>query len=198
MIITIGRQHGSGGHMIAKTLAAELGIKCYSKELVDEAAANSQFSKEIIRSYDEKKVSPFFGPTAHYMSMNQGFHLNMQVASAQFDTIRSLAEKGDAIFVGRCVDYVLRNRDDLVRFFIHSDLQPRIENLMMRKNITAEEAKKLLKEVDKDRASYYKYYTDQVWGEMTNYDLCVNSARLGVQGTVDVLMEYLRKSGFIK
>jgi len=198
MIITIGRQHGSGGHMIAKTLAADLGIKCYSKEIVDEAAANSQFSRDILRSYDEKKVSPFFGPTAHYMSMNQGFHLNMQVASAQFDTIRALAEKEDAIFVGRCVDYVLRNREDLVRFFIYSELEPRVQNLMERKNISAEEAKKLLKEVDKDRSSYYKYYTDQVWGETTNYDLCVNSARLGVQGTVDVLKAYLKNSGFIK
>ncbi len=191
MIITIGRQHGSNGHDIARALSAELGIPCYDKEIVDHAAANSSFSREIFESYDEKRVSAYIVPTPHYIGMNEGFRLNMKIASAQFDAIRKLADEGDAIFVGRCADYILRSREDLVRVFILADTSFRIQTLMQRKGIGEDAAKKLLKEVDKDRASYYKYYTDQIWGESEFYDLCLNSARLGVEGSATVIRSYL-------
>ena len=191
MILTIGRQHGSNGHDIARALSAELGIPCYDKEIVDRAAENSNFSRAIFESYDEKRVSAYIVPTPHYIGMNESFRLNMQIASAQFDAIRKLADEGDAIFVGRCADYVLRNREDLVRVFILADVPFRIRTLMQRKGIGEDAAKKLLKEVDKDRASYYKYYTDQIWGESEYYDLCLNSARLGVDGAVRVIRSYI-------
>ena len=191
MILTIGRQHGSNGHDIARALSAELGIPCYDKEIVDRAAEDSNFSRAIFESYDEKRVSAYIVPTPHYIGMNEGFRLNMQIASAQFDAIRKLADEGDAIFVGRCADYVLRSREDLVRVFILADVPFRIRTLMQRKGISEDAAKKLLKEVDKDRASYYKYYTDQIWGESEYYDLCLNSARLGVDGSVRVIRSYI-------
>ena len=156
MIITVGRQHGSNGHDIARMLARELNMKCYDKEIVDEAAANSHFSKEIFDSYDEKRVSAYVIPTPHYVGMNEGFRLNMQVASAQFDAMRSLADKGNCIFVGRCADYVLRNRDDVLSVFIMADMPFRIRTIMQRKDLSEDQAKKLIKEVDKDRSSYYK------------------------------------------
>lgn len=187
MIITIGRQHGSNGHDIARMLASELNMKCYDKEIVDEAAANSHFSKEIFDSYDEKRVSAYIIPTPHYAGMNEGFRLNMQVASAQFDAMRSLADKGDCIFVGRCADYVLRNRKDVISVFIMGDMDFRIKTIMKRKGLKEDQAKKLIKEVDKDRSSYYKYYTDQIWGEAGNYDLCIDSSRIGIEGTVQVI-----------
>ena len=191
MIITIGRQHGSNGHEIARALAAKTGYPCYDKEIVDHAANISDFSKEIFDSYDEKRVSPYVFQTPHYMGgMHEGFRLNMQVASAQFDAIRALADKGDGIFVGRCADYVLRNRPDVLKVFIMADAPFRTETLMKRKNITAEQAKKLLKEVDKDRSSYYKYYTDQIWGDCEYYDLCLDSSRIGVDGAVKVIKSY--------
>ena len=191
MIITIGRQHGSSGREIARTLAAELGYACYDKEIVDHAAAESDFSKEIFDSYDEKRGSPYIVSTPHYMSMHDGLRLNMQVASAQFDTIRAIADKDNCIIVGRCADYILRNRENLVKVFIMADRDWRIRELAQRKGITEAQAKKLLKEVDKDRSSYYKYYTDQVWGEAENYNLCVDSGSLGVAGTVQVIRAYL-------
>lgn len=191
MIITLGRQHGSNGHDIARALAAELGYTCYDKEIVDHAAENSSFSKEIFGTYDEKRVSSYIVPTPHYMGMNEGFRLNMQVAAVQFDAIRSLAERGDGIFVGRCADYILRGREDVVRVFIMADKEFRMDTLMKRKGITAEQAKKLMKEVDKDRSSYYKYYTDQIWGEAENYDLCIDSSRIGVDGAVKVIAAYI-------
>ena len=190
MIITLGRQHGSNGHLIARRLAEELGYKCYDKEIVDAAAAASAFSKEIFDSYDEKRVSAYILSTPHYIGMNEGFHLNMQVAAAQFETMRKLAEKGDCIFVGRCADYVLRNRDDVLRIFIMGDMETRIKTMIERRSLSYDQARRLVREVDKDRSSYYKYHTDQIWGESENYDLCIDS-RIGVQGTVDVIRAYM-------
>ena len=191
MILTIGRQHGSNGHDIARALAAELGCPCYDKEIVDHAAENSSFSREIFESYDEKRVSAYIVPATHYIGMNEGFRLNMQIAGAQFDAIRALADKGDAVFVGRCADYILRNREDLVRVFIRADTSFRIQTLMQRKGIDEDAAKKLLKEVDKDRSSYYRYYTDQTWGDSAFYDLCLDSSRIGVAGAVQVIRSYV-------
>ena len=115
----------------------------------------------------------------------------MQIATAQFDAIRKLADQGDAVFVGRCADYILRNREDLVRVFILAGTDFRIRTLMQRKGIGEDAAKKLLKEVDKDRSSYYKYYTDQIWGESEYYDLCLDSSRIGVEGAVQVIRSYV-------
>ena len=191
MIITIGRQHGSNGHNIGMLLSEELHIPCYSKEILDRAAENSSFSREIFKSYDEKRVSTFIAPSPHYFGMDEGFRLNMQIASAQFDAVRALAEEGDAVFVGRCADYILRHRSDLVRVFIMADRDFRIRTLMARKGISEDQAKKLMKEVDKDRASYYRYYTDQIWGESGNYDLCLNSAHIGTAGAAQVIKSYI-------
>ncbi len=191
MIITIGRQHGTNGKTIAIELSKKLGIPCYSREIVDEAAKNSNFSKEVLDSYDEKRVSPYVLTTPDYPSFNETFHMNIEVVSVQFDAIRTLAEKGDCIFVGRCADYILRNRDDLVRVFIYGDYSNRVKNIMQRKDLTEDKAKKLIKEVDKDRASYYRYYTDQIWGDLDNYDLCVDSTRTGIEGTVAVIKAFI-------
>ena len=193
MIITIGRQHGSAGREIARALAEQYGIKCYDKEIVDEAAENSSICPELINSFDEKRVSPFMIQSSQYPGMSHGIGLNIQVASAQFDVIRRIAEKGDCIFVGRCADYILRSRTDMVRVFIMGDYQSKIKCIMDRQGVTEEAAKKKIKEVDKDRSSYYKYYTDQVWGDVNNYDICVNSSRIGVAGTVDMIIEYIRQ-----
>lgn len=191
MIITIGRQHGTDGRTIAVELAKQLDIPCYSREIVDEAARNSSFSKEVLKSYDEKRVSPYVLTTPEYPSFNETFHMNIEVVSVQFDAIRSLSEKGDCIFVGRCADYILRNRDDLVRVFFYGDYSNRVKNIMERKDLAEDKAKKLIKEVDKDRASYYRYYTDQIWGDLDNYDLCIDSTKIGIAGSVAVIKSYI-------
>lgn len=192
MIVTIGREHGSGGHDIARALAKDLGYACFDKEIVDTAAENSNFSKEILHSYDEKRVSPYIVPVPHYLGLNESFRLNMQVASAQFDAIRSLAEQGNCIFVGRCADYVLRKQPDLVRVFIMADEDYRIKTMMERQGLSEEAARKLIRQVDKDRSSYYKYYTDQIWGERENFDLILNSAKIGVDGCVKLIESYIK------
>jgi cytidylate kinase len=194
MIITIARQHGSSGREIARALSETLGIRCFDKEIVDEAAENSSICKELISSFDEKRVSPFMLQTTQYPSMNYGLGLNIQVASAQFDVIRKLADQGDCIFVGRCADYILRERKDLTRVFIMGDQEEKIRCIMNRQQISESEAKKKIKQVDKDRSSYYKYYTDQIWGESENYDLCINSSKIGITGTVNVIKAYIENN----
>lgn len=196
MIISIGRQHGSGGREIARLLAQELGIKCYDKEIVDEAAKHSDFSRDLINAYDEKRMSAFMLHAGGY-GLNENFRLNMQVVSAQFDAIREIASKGDCIFVGRCADYILRDRSDLVSVFILGDMDERLKCLERRQGLDVAAARKKIKEVDKDRSSFYKYYSDQVWGDAQNYDLCINSSRLGVEGTVKVIMDYIKTRGLI-
>lgn len=196
MIISIGRQHGSGGREIARLLAQELGIKCYDKEIVDEAAKHSDFSRDLINAYDEKRMSAFMLHAGGY-GLNENFRLNMQVVSAQFDAIREIASKGDCIFVGRCADYILRDRSDLVSVFILGDMDERLKCLERRQGLDESAARKKIKEVDKDRSSFYKYYSDQVWGDAQNYDLCINSSRLGVEGTVKVIMDYIKTRGLI-
>ena len=196
MVISIGRQHGSGGREIARLLAQELGIKCYDKEIVDEAAKHSDFSRDLINAYDEKRMSAFMLHAGGY-GLNENFRLNMQVVSAQFDAIREIASKGDCIFVGRCADYILRDRRDLVSVFILGDMDERLKCLERRQGLDVATARKKIKEVDKDRSSFYKYYSDQVWGDAQNYDLCINSSRLGVEGTVKVIMDYIKTRGLI-
>ena len=196
MIISIGRQHGSGGREIARLLARELGIKCYDKEIVDEAAKHSDFSRDLINAYDEKRMSAFMLHAGGY-GLNENFRLNMQVVSAQFDAMREIASKGDCIFVGRCADYILRERSDLVSVFILGDMDERLKCLERRQGLDESAARKKIKEVDQDRSSFYKYYSDQVWGDAQNYDLCINSSRLGVEGTVNVIMDYIKARGLI-
>lgn len=195
MIITLGREHGSNGHKVARLLCEKLNIACFDKEIVDAAAENSNFSREILASFDEKRVNTFLSQESQFLGLHEGFRLNMQAAAAQFDTIRAIADKGDCLFVGRCADYVLRKRTDVLRVFILADADFCIRTLMERYGITADQAKKLRKEVNKDRSSFYRYYTDQVWGEAGNYDLCINSGVLGVEGTVEVILSCLKVRG---
>ena len=192
MIITIGREHGSNGHLIAAGLAKELGYRCLDKEIVDRAARDSSFNKAILSSYDEKRVSPYFSGEGHYMGMGEGFRLSTQIAAAQFDAIRSLADENDCVFVGRCADYVLRARNDLLRVFIMAPAEFRVRTMMERQGLNEDQARRLIRQVDKDRSSYYRYYTDQSWGDIDNYDLCINSAITGVDGAVMAIAGVVR------
>lgn len=191
MIITIGRQHGSSGREIARLLAEKLNYKCYDKEIVDEAANHSDFSRDLIDAFDEKRMSAFILHAGGY-GLNENFRLNMQVVSAQFEAMRNIAEKGNCIFVGRCADYILRDHDDLISVFILGDMDERLKCLERRQGLDEAEARKKIKEVDKDRSSFYRYYSDQTWGDAQNYDMCINSSKLGVEGTVQVILDYIK------
>ena len=194
MIITIGRQHGSNGHLIAGGLAERLGYRCLDKEIVDRAAEDSNFNKAILASYDEKRISPYFSGSLQYMGgMGEGFRLSTQIAAAQFDAIRSLANEGNCIFVGRCADYVLRDMPNVVKVFITASMRSRIDKLLAQRSMTPQQAKRYILQAEEKRASYYNYYTGKTWGAAESYDLCIDSSILGLEETEKLIADFIRK-----
>ena len=192
MIITIGREHGSNGHDIARALAADLGYTCFDKEIVDTAAENSNFSKEILHSYDEKRVSPYIVPVPHYLGLNESFRLNMQVASAQFDAIRSLADQDNCIFVGRCADYVLKDEVDAMHVYINAPYADRLANCVESLGMKKDEAKRMIAGVDKARDAYHRYFAGYPADDPDHNHFIINSALLEVEGTAQALSAITR------
>lgn len=199
LIINVGRQFGSGGRLVALALGRKLGIPVYDQELIAKAAEQSGFSKELFANSDEKRnllaLSSFivdvgrFGSADNYMSDNQLFVI-------QSNVIRSLADKGPAIFIGRCSDYILRDRKCLDVFVTASD-EVRIKRIAERMNITPEQADSLMRKKDRTRETYYNYYTFGNWGVASNYDLCVDSSVLGIEGTADMIIDFCRRAGLL-
>lgn len=198
IIINIGRQFGGGGLGVADELGKRLGIPVYDKELITKAAQDSGFSAEFFEQTDEKKsffsLSSFFGGgysvTENYMSDRGLFKM-------QSDTIERIAEQGSAIIVGRCADYILRDHDNTLNVFLTSPDEIRAERIAERKDITIEAAAKLIEEKDKKRAEYYNYYTFGNWGVASNYDLCIDSSTLGIEGTAEFIIDFAKKAGLI-
>lgn len=196
-IITIGRQCGSGGREIGKKLSEHYGIPFYDKELLKEAAKKSGFCEEVFESFDEKPTKSFlysivmdpysFG----YHSNNFDMPLNHQVFLAAFDTIKSIAEKGPCIFVGRCADYALSDFNNCVNLFIHAPLDFRSKRIAEEKGITMDQASGFINKKDKQRASYYNYYSTKKWGDMKSYDFTIDSSVLGIDKTVEFIESYI-------
>ncbi len=193
IIITIGRQFGSGGVLVANELGNRLGIPVYDNELITKAAQDSGFSAEFFKQSDERKSffsfsSLFSGSTENCMSDSGLFKM-------QCETIRRIAEQGSAVIVGRCADYVLREHDNIINIFLTSELEARAQRVMHRDNICHEEALAKIEKKDKSREEYYNYYTFGNWGVASTYDLCLDSSILGIEGTADLIMEFIKKSG---
>lgn len=185
-IITIGREFGSGGKEIGQKLAKKLGIPCYDKEIVEQAAVESGLLKEEIESKGEylsasSKMSTLFTLHNLYSNMTK----DDIIWHAQAKVIKQFAEKGPCVIVGRCADYILREREDVVNIFIFSDTDKRIERIS--KLYDVESPEKVIKDKDKKRAAYYKHFTEMEWGESRHYDICLNSGLLGIEKCVDVL-----------
>ena len=199
LIINVGRQFGSGGKLVALALGRKLGIPVYDQELIAKAAEESGFSKDLFAKSDEKRsllaLSSFivdvgrFGSADNYVNDNQLFII-------QSNVIRSIADKGSAIFIGRCSDYILRDRPCL-DVFITAEDAVRIKRVAGRMNISPEQAEALMRKKDRTRETYYNYYTFGNWGVASNYDLCVDSSILGIDGTADMIIDYCRRAGLL-
>ena len=197
-IITIGRQFGSGGHEIGEKLAKEFGVPCYDKELLSRAAKESGFCEELIQTHDERPTNSFlynlvmdtysFGYNAAGMI---DMPISQKVFLAQFDAIKKMADEGPCIIVGRCADYALADYENSLSIFIHADVPCKVKRIMEKYNLTENKAKDMIIKKDRQRQSYYNYYSSKKWGSSDSYDLSVNSSVLGVDGTVNLIKQFI-------
>ncbi len=200
MIITIGRQFGSGGREIGIKLAKDLEIGFYDKEMLERASKDSGICKELFETHDEKPTSSFLYSLVmdtysmgYSSSTYTDMPLNHKVFLAQFEAIKKIAEEGPCVLVGRCADYALESYDNVLNVFIHADLESRIRRVARDTDSTDAKAKDLIIKQDKKRASYYNYYTNKKWGDVESYDLSLNSAKLGIDGTVEAIKDVLAR-----
>ncbi len=197
-IVTISRQYGSGGRYIGENLAKAMGVPCYDEKLIDMVAKESGFAQSFVAEKGERMTGSLLFNIASSLSFannvfstNNGVTLQDEIYFTQNRIIKELADKGPCVIVGRCADYILRERKDCLNVFIFADNESKIERAEKYFNITREEAPAVLKKKDKARANHYKYYTDQEWGMASNYDLCLNSGLIGIEGCVKAIQHVL-------
>ena len=190
MVITVGRQYGSGGREIGTMLAKQLGIAYYDDMLLKEAAEESGLCEELFLY--SIAMDPYSFSMNHVTPKGS---IEQQVYLATYDTIKKLADKGPCVLIGRCADYALKDRDDVINLFITAPLENRIKRVAARNGISENEAKDRIKKTDKSRASYYNYYSAKDWGDAKSYDLCIDSSLLGIDGTVELLKDLIRIKG---
>ena len=199
IIITIGRQFGSGGKCVAEVLGRKLGIPVYDQELIMKAAQESGFSAEFFEQSDEKRrffsLSSIFATA--YSSETENYMSDKGLFRIQCETIRNIAGQGSAVIVGRCSDYVLRDMENKLDVFLTSPLEKRAARVAERQGIDYAKALETVEREDRNREEYYNYYTFGNWGIASNYDLCIDSDKLGDEGTADMIIEFARRAGLL-
>jgi len=195
-IITIGRQFGSAGREIGEKVAAHFGIPCYDKELLSRAAKESGFCEEMIETHDERPTNSFLYNLVmdtYSFGYNASSFMDMPISHkiflAQFDTIKKMASEGPCVIVGRCADYALSDYDNCIHLFIYGEEKVKTKRIMEKYNLSESKAKEMIVKKDKQRQSYYNYYSSKKWGRADSYDLCINSSLLGVEGTVKLIIQ---------
>ena len=197
-VITIGRQFGSGGREIGDKLAKAYDIKYYDRELLARASKESGFCEEILMNHDERPTNSFLYNLVidtYSFGYNSSSFVDMPISQkvflAQFDTIKKVAEEGPCVIVGRCADYALEGRDNVINLFIYADESFKVGRIMEQYNLDEAKARDMIVKKDKQRQSYYNYYTNRKWGKAESYDLCINSSVLGVDGSVKLIKQFV-------
>ena len=189
-IITINRMYGSGGRAIGKALAEELGIGFYDKELIEIAAKDKNIPFSNLADVDEKRPGAWSFPVNHEIQISQDYRaipMNDILFELQRDIILSLSDKEDFVIVGRCANHILQDRT--LSVFIYAPFETRVKNVMERLDREEKAARKLVKRMDKERRSYYEFFTDEKWLDMGQYDLCIDSSRFTTEEIVKILKE---------
>ena len=189
-VITISREFGSGGRTIGKEVADKLGIPCYDQEIIEKLAEESGFSKDYIEDKGEYAThknwfaNAFASSGTHQGSSNQDYLWVLQRR-----TILDLAKAGPCVIVGRCADYILDKEYNCLKVFIHASIEKRIEHILANYGERKESPEKRLKDKDKKRKAYYKYYTETEWGVARNYHISLNAGALGIERCVDIIAD---------
>jgi len=198
VIICVGRQLGSGGHDIARMLALDFNAKYYDRELMNLAAKESGFSEKFFEQNDEQRgiFRSLFHLHAPHIGDNNLYNNDFSQESLfkfQSDAIKKAADEGSCVFVGRCADYVLRDRSNMVSVFITASLKFRIQQVMTKEHLDHAAARRFIEQRETTRASYYNYYTGKKWGSAASYDLCIDASVLGLQATEKLIADFIRK-----
>lgn len=186
-IIAISRQFGSGGRTIGKLLSEQLDIPLYDREIISHVAKESGFAESYIEEKGEygssdKASGMFINRSCYTSASNEDTIWNFQTKF-----ITEHAEKEPCIIIGRCADYILRDRPDVLRVFIHADMEERIKRITEVYKITGDDPEKLLQQKDKRRAAYYQFYTDIKWGDTKNFHITLDSSAFGIEKCVEIL-----------
>lgn len=201
LVITIGRQFGSGGRNVGEKVAEYFNIPFYDKELVEMAAQKSNLSQEALKEVDEHATNSFLYSLASGNYSLRGINapiyyempINDKLFIAQAEVIKEIAKKGSCVIVGRCADYVLENENvDLLNVFIHGSVDYRAGRVMDALGLKQNKARDKVIKTDKQRRTYYDYYTSRDWGVMSNYDLCINAETFGIEGAANLIISYAK------
>ena len=196
-MISIGRELGSGGKEIAEKVAARLGIRFYDKKLLEVAARESGLDTTVFENADERESHSFAGNIFSIHGAITDIFIGSscmnadQLFAIQSEAIRNLAEQENCIIVGRCAEYVLRNHPGMTSIFITADHNDRIARIMKSEGLEHSKAAEHIEKEDKKRRNYHDYYATTHWGEARSYDLCINSSRMGIEGTVEFLYSFI-------
>lgn len=205
LIITIGRQYGSGGNEVGRKLAAELGVDFYDKNILRMNSDESGIKESYFHLADEKagnrllyRIISGLTPDIGKPSFGSDLISTDNLFRFQSEVIRKLAEAESCVIVGRCADYVLEDMDgiELIRVFIYADVDARIRRVTEKELYAPEDVKKNVKRIDKERRNYYRYYTGRGWADPENYDLLINTATTGIKGSIRLIEEYVRVRGY--
>lgn len=201
-IVTIGRQYGSGGGEVGKKLAEQLGVHCYDKNILRMDSAESGIKESYFHLADERAGNKLLYKIVSSLVPEQGApSFGSDLVSAdnlfrfQSEVIRKLAAAESCVFIGRCAEYVLEGEEGLVRVFLYADMEAREARIREKHLYEEKDLVKNIKRIDKERRDYHRYYTGRSWEDVGNYDLMLNTARLGIDGTVNVILDYLEERG---
>ena len=198
IIINIGRQLGSGGHDIGRMLALDFQAKYYDRELLNLAAKESGLSEKIFEQNDEKKgfFRGLLNLGSPHVSSGRVYNSGVSQESLfqfQSEAIKKAANEGSCVFVGRCADYVLRNLPNTVSVFVTASMDYRVHQIMNKRHLDEDSARKFIEQGESERATYYNYYTGKKWGAAESYDLCIDSSILGLVETEKIIALFIRK-----
>lgn len=197
-VITIGRQPGSGGKEIAELLSKRMNISVYDKTLLEEAARESGIDTTVFENADEQENESFLGGIfSIHGAITDYFHSDSimdkdKLFELQSETIQSLADRESCVIVGRCAEYVLREHPAKLSIFITADTEDRINRIMKSEGVEREKAIEYIEKSDKRRRSYHDYYATNHWGDASSYDLCINSSRMGLEGTAEFILNFIK------
>ena len=201
-IVTISREFGSGGRLIGKRLAEQMGVPYYDKTLLDRIAEESGYSREMLEESERKAKNSFIYSLASALGTSEAgpesLSLNERFFLAQFDTIRKIADEGSCVIVGRCSDYILRGLPEATHVFIYAEEADKIKRAVQEYGVPEDEVVKMMRDTDKARANYYAYHTGRKWGEHVNYSLSIDSGYIEIEDIVDLILQYTKVRLFRK